>query len=58
MNRKINTTCFILLFLFLISAVSATDNENETIMTIEQDKPPQDFCNINPEQETGNEKTS
>lgn len=57
MNRKINTTCFILLFLFLISAVSATDNENETIMTIEHDEPTQDLCNMNPEQKTDNEKT-
>ena len=30
MNRKINTICFIFLFLFLISAVSAVDCENET----------------------------
>lgn len=30
MNRKINTICFIFLFLFLISAVSAEDFENET----------------------------
>ncbi len=34
MNRKINTLCFIFLFLFLISAVSATDLENETPKTI------------------------
>lgn len=34
MNRKINTLCFIFLFLFLISAVSATDCENETQKTI------------------------
>ena len=34
MNRKINTLCFIFLFLFLISAVSAADCENETIKTI------------------------
>ena len=30
MNRKINTICFIFLFLFLISAVSAATCENET----------------------------
>ena len=34
MNRKINTICFIFLFLFLISAVSAADCENETLKTI------------------------
>ena len=34
MNRKINTLCFIFLFLFLVSAVSAADCENETLKTI------------------------
>ena len=34
MNRKINTLCFIFLFLFLISAVSAADLGNETPKTI------------------------
>ena len=36
MNMKINTICFIFLFLFLISAISAADCENET-QTIPQD---------------------
>lgn len=36
MNRKINTLCFIFLFLFLITAVSAEDYENETQNTISQ----------------------
>ena len=30
MNRKINTICFIFLFLFFISTVSASNFENET----------------------------
>lgn len=33
MNAKLNTTCFILLFIFLITAVSAADNKNETLLT-------------------------
>lgn len=37
MNRKINTICFIFLFFFLICAVSAADNENETLKTISPD---------------------
>ncbi len=36
MNTKINTTCFILLFLFLITAISAADTKNETILSIDQ----------------------
>lgn len=32
MNAKINTTCFVLLFIFLITAVSAADTKNETIL--------------------------
>ena len=36
---KINTICFILLFFFLISAVSAVDNKNETIECITQLEP-------------------
>ncbi|MBQ6629258.1 MAG: hypothetical protein IJH65_10650 [Methanobrevibacter sp.] len=37
MNKKINTICFIFLLLFLVSAVSAADNENETLQQAEQD---------------------
>ncbi len=33
---KINTICFILLFLFLITAVSAAESNNETLKTIKQ----------------------
>ena len=36
MNRKINTICFIFLFLFLISAISAEDCENETQKILSQ----------------------
>ena len=36
MNRKINTICFIFLFLFLISAISAADCENETQKILSQ----------------------
>ena len=36
MNKKINTIFFIFLFLFLISAVSAAEFENETVKSIEQ----------------------
>lgn len=36
MNMKINTICFILLFLFLITAVSAAESNNETLKTIKQ----------------------
>ena len=34
MNKKISTICFILLFFFLVCAVSAANNENETIKSI------------------------
>ena len=43
MNRKISTICFILLFFFLISAVSAANNENETIKSID---PAQDISKL------------
>lgn len=36
MNRKINTIAFIFLLVFLISAVSAANNENETVTSIQQ----------------------
>lgn len=35
MNAKINTICFVFILLFLISAVSAADNENETLQQIQ-----------------------
>lgn len=37
MNKEINAICFILLLLFLISAVSAADSENETLQQIQPD---------------------
>ncbi|MEE0934967.1 MAG: Ig-like domain-containing protein [Methanobrevibacter sp.] len=37
MNAKINTICFVFILLFLISAVSAADNENETLQQIQPD---------------------
>ena len=47
MNRKINTICFIFLFLFLISAVSAEDCENETLKTISSENVDENnICNI------------
>ena len=49
MNTKINTICFIFLFLFLISAVSAADFENETIISIEQPDTNQDSCKLSAE---------
>ena len=36
MNKKINTIFFIFLFVFLISAVSAAEFENETIKSVDQ----------------------
>ncbi|WP_405270278.1 hypothetical protein [Methanobrevibacter sp.] len=49
MNRKINTICFIFVFLFLIGAVSAANSENETIASIEQPDPNQDLCRLSVE---------
>ena len=51
MNRKINIICFILLFFFLIGAVSAQDSENETLnQNIQsQDSPAEDLCQISVE---------
>lgn len=46
MNKKINTICFIFLFFFLICSVSAADNGNETINTIQQPNPNQDICTM------------
>lgn len=49
MNIKINTICFIFLLLFLITAVSAADNENETLEMISQPDPSEDLCSVNVE---------
>lgn len=49
MNKKINTICFIILLFFLICAVSATDNENETLQIINQPDSNQDLCKISVE---------
>ncbi|WP_406537350.1 Ig-like domain-containing protein [Methanobrevibacter sp.] len=49
MNRKINTICFIFLLLFLITAVSAANNENETTINIPQPDPNQDLCKLSVE---------
>ena len=48
MNRKINTIAFIFLFVFLISAVSAAESENETISSIEQPDY-EDLCKVSVE---------
>ena len=53
MNKKINTICFISLFLFFICAVSAADSENGTI-SIQQPDPNQDLCKLSVEND--NEK--
>lgn len=55
MNIKINTICFIFLFLFLISAVSASDFENETLSTIKQPDSNQTLCKLSVE---NSEKTT
>ena len=44
MNMKINTICFILLFFFLISAASASDNSNETLEI--ENQPTQETDNL------------
>lgn len=49
MNKKINTICFIFLFVFLISAVSAANSENETMINAQQPDPNQDLCQISVE---------
>lgn len=48
MNRKINTIAFIFLFVFLISAVSAAECENETIKSIGQPDY-EDLCKVSVE---------
>lgn len=45
MNAKINAICFVFLFLFLISAVTAADNENETLQQIQPD-PQEDLSTL------------
>ena len=39
MNRKINTICFIILFLFLICAVYGAEDDNETMKSISPGEP-------------------
>lgn len=48
MNKKINTICFIFILLFLISAVSAADSENETLNQIQPDYQ-EDLSTVNAE---------
>lgn len=45
MNKKINPICFIFLFIFLISAVSAANIENETMTQIQQPEN-DDLCEL------------
>ena len=45
MNAKINAICFVFILLFLISAVSAADNENETLQQIQPD-PQEDLSTL------------
>ncbi len=52
MNAKINTTCFILLFLFLITAVSAVDTKNENILKTKQQDSSQKICKLSVGKET------
>ena len=48
MNIKLNTICFIILLFLVIGAVSAADNDNETLeKSIEQ--PDEDICQISAE---------
>ena len=49
MKRKINTIFLIFLFIFLISAVSAANSENETAMKIQQSDSNQDLYGIDVE---------
>lgn len=49
MKIKINTICFIFLLFFLISAVSAADNENETLESIIQPDSSEDLCKVSVE---------
>lgn len=46
MNKKINAICFIFILVFLISAVSAADDENQTLQQIQPD-PQEDSSTIN-----------
>ena len=45
MNKKINAICFVLLLFFLISAVSAVDDKNETLQQIQPDSQ-EELCTI------------
>ena len=45
MNKKINAICFVFILFFLISVVSAADNENETLQQIQPDSQ-DDLCTI------------
>ncbi len=54
MNKKINTICLIFIFLFLISAVQAADNENETLQQIQPD-PHEDFSVASVEKNEGHD---
>ncbi len=58
MNAKINTTCFILLFLFLITAVSAADVKNETILTAQQPDSNQELNKLSTSKTTVKEKVT
>lgn len=49
MNKKINTICFIFLFLFLISAVSAANPENKTEICTQQSDSDQPLTKISVE---------
>lgn len=49
MNKKINTICFIFLFVFLVSAVSAANLENETVQAIQKPDSNQELCKISVE---------
>ena len=51
MNKKINTIVFIFLLIFLISAVSAADNTNETITGIQKENPNAELSKLSVENE-------
>lgn len=48
MNKKINAICFVFLLIFLISAVSAADNENKTLQQTQLDSQ-ENLCTVNAE---------
>ena len=51
MNKKINTIVFIFLLIFLISAVSAAENTNETITSIQKENPNAELSKLSVENE-------